>query len=66
MKPIPLTNGQQIEIPELNEEERNMTVEQWVRYEIERQVQALKRDGEAKIKEFQRKCEEARKRIEAL
>jgi hypothetical protein len=55
------TNGAQ-----LTEEERMMTVEQWIRREIEVQYERLKRDGEAKIRLFKERAEEVRRQIEAL
>ena len=55
------TNGAQI-----TEEERIMTVEQWIRREIEVQYERLKRDGEAKIRLFKERAEEVRRQIEAL
>lgn len=51
---------------ELTEEERAMTVEQWLRHEIETQYEELKREGERRIREFREQAEEKRKRIEAL
>ena len=55
------TNGAQ-----LTEEERIMTVEQWIRREIEVQYERLKRDGEAKVRLFKERAEEVRRQIEAL
>lgn len=55
------TNGAQ-----LTEEEGIMTVEQWIRREIEVQYERLKRDGEAKIRLFKERAEEVRRQIEAL
>ena len=55
------TNGAQ-----LTEEERMMTVEQWIRREIEAQYERLKRDGEEKIRLFKERAEEVRRQIEAL
>jgi hypothetical protein len=55
------TNGAQ-----LTEEERIMTVEQWIRQEIEVQYERLKRDGEAKIRSFKERAEGVRRQIEAL
>jgi hypothetical protein len=55
------TNGAQ-----LTEEERIMTVEQWIRLEIEVQYERLKRDGEAKIRLFKERADEVRRQIEAL
>lgn len=51
---------------ELTEEERAMTVEQWLRHEIDAQYEELKREGERRIREFREQAEEKRKRIEAL
>jgi hypothetical protein len=62
VEPLPIrTNGAQ-----LTEEERIMTVEQWIRREIEVQYERLKRDGEAKIRVFKERAEEVRRQIEAL
>jgi hypothetical protein len=62
VEPLPIrTNGAQ-----LTEEERIMTVEQWIRREIEVQYERLKRDGEAKIRLFKERAEEVRRQIEAL
>ena len=55
------TNGVQ-----LTEEERTMTVEQWIRHEIEVQYERLKQDGEMKIRLFKERAEEVRRQIEAL
>jgi hypothetical protein len=51
---------------QLAEEERMMTVEQWIRREIEVQYERLKRDGETKIRLFKERAEEVRRQIEAL
>ncbi|KAF8491887.1 hypothetical protein F5888DRAFT_957072 [Russula emetica] len=62
VEPLPVrTNGAQ-----LTEEERIMTVEQWIRREIEVQYERLKRDGEANIRLFKERAEEVRRQIEAL
>jgi hypothetical protein len=62
VEPLPIrTNGAQ-----LTEEERIMTVEQWIRREIEVQYERLKRDGESKIRLFKERAEEVRRQIEAL
>ena len=59
---LPLrTNGAQ-----LTEEERMMTVEQWIRHEIEVQYERLRQDGETKIRLFKERAEEVRRQIEAL
>ena len=51
---------------QLTEEERLMTVEQWIRQEIEVQYGRLKRDGETKIRLFRERAEEVRRQVEAL
>ena len=51
---------------QLTEEERLMTVEQWIRQEIEVQYERLKRDGETKIRLFRERAEEVRRQVEAL
>ena len=61
----PLANSPLV-INELTEEERNMTVEQWIRHEIANQYQRLKEDGERRIRQFLEKAEETRRQIEAL
>ncbi len=63
---LPLTDGRQVEIPELTEAEKDLTVEDWIRLEIERQYDILKRDGEARIALFKQRGEETRRRIEKL
>jgi hypothetical protein len=50
----------------LTEIERGMTVEEWIRTEIEREYQLLKADGERRIADFKRRAVEARTIIEAL
>jgi len=51
---------------QLGEEERMMTVEQWIRREIDVQYERLRRDGEMKIRMFKERAEEVRGQIEAL
>jgi hypothetical protein len=62
VEPLPVRTGG----AQLTEEERIMTVEQWIRREIEVQYERLKRDGEAKIRLFRERAEEVRRQIEAL
>ncbi|EJD05359.1 uncharacterized protein FOMMEDRAFT_165810 [Fomitiporia mediterranea MF3/22] len=50
----------------LTEEERAMTVEQWIRHEMAVQYQRLKEDGERRIQAFLEKAEETKRQIEAL
>lgn len=62
VEPLPLqANGTQ-----LTEEERLMTVEEWIRQEIEVHYERLRRDGETKIKLFKERAEEVRRQIESL
>lgn len=51
---------------QLSPAERAMTVEQWIRHEMERQAAQLRADGEKRIEAFQMRAEEVRRRIEAL
>ncbi|GBE87660.1 predicted protein [Sparassis crispa] len=48
----------------LTDEESSMTVEQYVRREIERQYQQLKSDGERRVAQFREKAAETRRIIE--
>lgn len=50
----------------LTPEERNMTVEQWIRHEMTLQYEQLKRDGERSIEAFKERAREVRSVIEAL
>jgi hypothetical protein len=62
VEPLPLqVNGTQ-----LTEEERSMTVEEWIRQEIEVHYERLRRDGETKIRLFKERAEEVRRQIETL
>ncbi|KAL5514163.1 hypothetical protein ACEPAG_2251 [Sanghuangporus baumii] len=62
----PLANAPIPVITALTEEERSMTVEQWIRHEMAVQYQRLKEDGERRIRAFLEKAEETRRQIEAL
>jgi len=62
VEPLPLqVNGTQ-----LTEEEGSMTVEEWIRQEIEVHYERLRRDGETKIRLFKERAEEVRGQIETL
>ena len=50
----------------LTETERAMTVEQWVRHEMDRQYEQLRSDGRQKIDAFKARAEEVAKQIESL
>jgi hypothetical protein len=62
VEPYPLRSSD----GQLAEEERMMTVEQWIRREIEVQYERLRRDGEMRIGMFKERAEEVRRQIEAL
>jgi hypothetical protein len=46
--------------------ELDMTVEEWIRYQMEIEYDKLKRDGERELARFKARAEEARKIIESL
>ena len=50
----------------LNEAELDMTVEEWIRYQIEVEQDRFKRDGERELERFKKRAEEVRKSIEGL
>ena len=50
----------------LGEEEKEMTVEEWTKRELEIQVELLKEHGLRKIREFKERAAEVRRQIEAL
>jgi len=43
-----------------------MTVEEWIRYQIEVEYDKFKRDGERELARFRKRAEEVRKVIEGL
>lgn len=50
----------------LTDAELDMTVEEWIRYQMEIEYDKLKRDGERELTRFKARAEEARKIIESL
>lgn len=50
----------------LTEEEKEMTIEEWTKRELETQLEKFKRDGFRRIQEFKDKAVEVRRQIEAL
>ena len=62
VEPLP----SQVNGTQLTEEERSMTVEEWIRQEIEVHYERLRRDGETKIRLFKERAEEVRRQIETL
>ncbi|KAF8582583.1 hypothetical protein K439DRAFT_1635237 [Ramaria rubella] len=53
-------------ITSLSEAERAMTVEQWIRHEMDHQYERLKSDGRQKIDAFKARALEVAKQIETL
>ncbi len=51
---------------ELSEAERAMTVEEYIRYEMTRELEHLRLDGQRTIETFRAHAAEVRARIEAL
>jgi hypothetical protein len=62
VEPYPLRSSD----GQLADGERMMTVEQWIRREIEVEYERLRRDGEMKIRMFEERAEQVRRQIEAL
>ena len=62
----PLADNPMVFASQLTNEEREMTVEQWIRHEMQLQYEQLKRDGERRIEEFKSMARDVRTRIEAL
>jgi hypothetical protein len=62
----PLSDTPLVHVTELSAEERELTVEQWVRHEMEIQCNKLRGDAEGKIHLLKRRAEEVRQIIEAL
>ncbi len=50
----------------LSEAELDMTVEEWIRYQIEVEQDRFKRDGERELERFKKRAEEVRRVIEGL
>ena len=59
-----LTRASLEKLASLTEEEMEMTLEQYVRREMELQYAQLKADGERRIEEFKQKAAETRRLIE--
>ena len=55
-----------IPLQTLTEAELDMTVEEWIRYQMEIEFDKLKRDGERELARFKARAEEVRKMIEGL
>jgi hypothetical protein len=64
--PRPLMEEDRVEIPPLTEAEKSMTVEEWIRAEMQRQFEKLQLDGEMAIERFRLRAQEVRQRISAL
>ncbi|KAH9479320.1 Protein bir1 [Psilocybe cubensis] len=50
----------------LSEPELDMTVEEWIRYQMDVEFDKFKRDGERELQRFRKRAEEVRKVIEGL
>ncbi len=50
----------------LTDAELDMTVEEWIRYQMDVEFDKFRRDGERELQQFRKKAEEARKTIERL
>jgi hypothetical protein len=55
-----------IPITTLSEAELDMTVEDWIRYQMDAEFDKLRRDGERELERFRKKAEDTRKIIESL
>lgn len=64
--PRPLMESRRIEIPSLTAEARAMTVEEWIRSEMQKQFEALRLDGEKAIRRFQNQAQDIRQQISSL
>lgn len=62
----PLAESPMIYTTELSEAERGMTVEEYIRYEMTRELERLRLDGQRTIENFRNHAAEVRARIEAL
>lgn len=62
----PLASTPRVLKKKLTAEERGLTVEQWIRREMEIECGLLRQDGERKIHAFRQRAEEIRREIEAL
>lgn len=62
----PLATVSEKTIMDLSEEERAMTVEEWIRHEIELHYEQLRLDGEKKIEAFKQKAREIRAQIASM
>lgn len=58
---LPFTSMQNLTNAELD-----MTVEEWIRYQMDVEFDKFRRDGERELQQFRKKAEEARKIIEGL
>jgi hypothetical protein len=50
----------------LSEAELDMTVEEWIRYQMDVEYDKFRRDGDRELQRFRNQAEEVRKAIEAL
>ncbi|KAJ6561078.1 hypothetical protein DFH09DRAFT_1279334 [Mycena vulgaris] len=62
----PLATDPFVNIDSLSEAEQDMTVEEWIRYQMGIEYERFKRDGERQLGMFESRAEEVRRAIETL
>ncbi|KAJ6607023.1 hypothetical protein B0H10DRAFT_574521 [Mycena sp. CBHHK59/15] len=62
----PLATDPFVNLEDLSEAEQDMTVEEWIRYQMGIEYDRFKRDGERQLSMFERRAEEVRQAIETL
>jgi hypothetical protein len=62
----PLATDPFVDIYSLSEAEQDMTVEEWIRYQMAIEYERFKQDGERQLGMFELRAEEARRAIETL
>jgi hypothetical protein len=62
----PLANTPIYKLVSITDEQKDMTVEQWIRYEIQLQLEQFRADGMRKLAVFTERAEEVRRTIEVL
>jgi len=62
----PLATDPFVDMHSLSEAEQDMTVEEWIRYQMGIEYERFKRDGERQLGMFELRAEEVRRAIETL
>jgi hypothetical protein len=62
----PLATDPFVDMDSLSEAEQEMTVEEWIRYQMGIEYERFKRDGERQLGMFELRAEEVRRAIETL